>query len=120
MRMNLEKISPIKRAKVEKGIDLVEKWNENEKIIEKMIIFGSSVTNYCTEDRDIDVCLISDFTTANDAYFRVHGGLSIAMDDVVDVFNFKRIGEKFKNEILKKGELSMNIKNKNALILIYI
>ena len=103
MRMNLEKISSIKRAKIEKGIDLVEKWNENEKIIEKMIIFGSSVTNYCTEDSDIDVCLVSDYTTANNAYFRVHGGLGRVMDDVVDIFNFRRIGEKLKNEILKKG-----------------
>lgn len=49
MRMNLEKINPVKRAKVEKGIDLVEKWNKNENIIDKMIIFGSSVTDDCTE-----------------------------------------------------------------------
>ncbi|MBR6466530.1 MAG: nucleotidyltransferase domain-containing protein, partial [Desulfovibrio sp.] len=103
MRMNLEKISPIKRAKIEKGIDLVEQCNENEKIIEKMIIFGSSVTNHCTEDSDIDVCLVSDYTTANNAYFRVHSGLGRVMDDVVDIFNFKRIVEKLKNEISKKG-----------------
>ncbi|MBR4746591.1 MAG: nucleotidyltransferase domain-containing protein, partial [Desulfovibrio sp.] len=96
MRMNLEKISPIKRAKIEKGIDLVEQCNENEKIIEKMIIFGSSVTNHCTEDSDIDVCLVSDYTTANNAYFGVHGGLGRVMDDAVDIFNFKQIGEKLK------------------------
>ncbi|MBO4295708.1 MAG: nucleotidyltransferase domain-containing protein [Desulfovibrio sp.] len=94
MRMNLEKISPIKKAKIEKGIDLVEQCNENEKIIEKMIIFGNSVTNHCTEDSDIDVCLVSDYTTANNAYFRVYGGLGRVMDDVVDIFNFKRIVEK--------------------------
>ena len=101
MRMNLEKISPIKKAKIEKGIDLVEQCNENEKIIEKMIIFGNSVTNHCTEDSDIDVCLVSDYTTANNAYFEVHGGLGRVMDEVVDIFNFKRIGEKLKNKISK-------------------
>ena len=103
MRMNLEKINPVKRAKVEKGIDLVEKWNKNENIIDKMIIFGSSVTDDCTEESDIDVCLVSDYTTANNAYFRIHGGLGRFIDDVVDIFNFQRIGGKLKNEILKKG-----------------
>ena len=74
-----------------------------ENIIDKMIIFGSSVTDDCTEESDIDVCLVSDYTTANNEYFRIHGGLGMVMDDVVDVFNFKRVGEKLKNEILKNG-----------------
>ena len=103
MRMNLERINQVKRAKVEKGIELVEKWNKNENIIDKMIIFGSSVTDDCTEESDIDVCLVSDYTTANNAYFRIHGGLGRVMDDVVDAFNFKRVGGKLKNEILKNG-----------------
>ncbi len=70
-----------------------------------MIIFGSSVTEECTEESDIDVCLVLDYTTANNVYFRIHGGLGRVMDDIVDVFNFKRVGDKLKNEILKK-ELS--------------
>ena len=42
MRLNLEKINPIKRAKIEKGIDLIEKCNAKEKVVDKMIIFGSA------------------------------------------------------------------------------
>ncbi len=104
MRMNLEKINKVKRDKVENGIDFIENLNKNENIIDKMIVFGSSVTEECTEESDIDVCLVSDYTTANNVYFRIHGGLGRVMDDVVvDVFNFKRVGDKLKNEILKKG-----------------
>ena len=68
-----------------------------------MIIFCNSVTDDSTEESDIDVCLVSDYTTDNNAYFRIHGGLDRVMDDVVDIFNFQRIGGKLKNEILKKG-----------------
>jgi len=46
---------------------------------------------------------VSDYTTDNNAYFRIHGGLDMVMDDVVDIFNFQRIGGKLKNEILKNG-----------------
>ena len=103
MRMNLEKINKVKRDKVENGIDFIENLNKNENIIDKMIIFGSSVTEECTEESGIDVCLVSDYTTANNVYFRIHGGLWRVMGNIVDVFNFKRVGDKLKNEILKKG-----------------
>ena len=48
MRMNLEKINPVKRAKVEKGIDLVEKWNKNENIIDKtQLLERIKIKRYC-------------------------------------------------------------------------
>lgn len=103
MRLNLEKINPIKRAKIEKGIDLIEKCNAKEKVVDKMIIFGSSTGDECTEESDIDVCLISDCTTTNNVYCEVFGGLEIAMDDLVDVINFKRMGEQLRTEVLKNG-----------------
>lgn len=103
MRMNLDKINHIKRKKIEKGIDLIEKWNAKEKIIDKMIIFGSAVTVDCSEESDIDVCLVSDFTTAKKEYFKVFGGLESAMDDLCDIFNFGKIDGKLREEVVKKG-----------------
>ena len=103
MRLNIERINPIKRAKVEKGIDLIEKCNAKEKVVDKMIIFGSATRNECTEESDIDVCLVSDYSTTNNVYCEVFGGLEIAMDDLVDVLNFKRMGDKLRNEVLKNG-----------------
>ncbi len=121
MRMNLEKINKVKRDKVENGIDFIENLNKNENIIDKMIVFGSSVTEECTEESDIDVCLVSDYTTANNVYFRIHGGLGRVMDDIVDVFNFKIVGDKLKNEILKKGVVVYKNSNdkKYRMILVY-
>ncbi len=50
IRKNIEKINPIKRAKVEKGFDFIEECNaQYGKIIDKVIIFGSAVTDSCTE-----------------------------------------------------------------------
>ena len=103
MRLNLEKINPIKRAKVEKGIDLIEKCNAREKVVDKMIIFGSATGDECTEESDIDVCLVSDYTTTNNVYCEIFGGLEIAMDDLVDVINLKYMKDRLRDEVLKNG-----------------
>ncbi|MCR5259703.1 MAG: hypothetical protein K6E40_16310, partial [Desulfovibrio sp.] len=60
--LNLEKINPIKRAKIEKGIDLIEKCNAKEKVVDKMIIFGSSTGDECTEESDIDLPIQQNFS----------------------------------------------------------
>lgn len=102
MIKNLDKINSIKRNKIERGLLFLEK-NNKDKIIEKVIVFGSSVTDYCTEESDIDICLFTDKNTSNKVFFNIYGTLPLIMDDLCDVVIFNKIDKRLQQEILLKG-----------------
>ena len=104
VRKNIERINPIKRAKVEKGLGFVEECiSSYGQVIDKVIIFGSAVTDSCTEESDIDVCLVSDYTASNDGFFKVYGGLARAMGDSCDVLSYRNMGKTLRGEVAEKG-----------------
>lgn len=102
MIKNLDKINSIKRNKIERGLLFLEK-NNNDNIIEKVIVFGSSVTDYCTEESDIDICLFTDKNTSNKVFFNIYGNLPLIIDDLCDIVIFNKIDKRLQQEILSKG-----------------
>lgn len=102
MTYNIDRINKIKRENVIKALEFVEKENVSG-VIDKVILFGSCVTNVCTEESDLDVCLVSKYNAKNDTFFRIFGGFEIASGDVCDVTVYDKIGEKLRKEIDKNG-----------------
>ena len=57
MIKNLNKINPIKKSILLKLLARVDSCNKIEKVIDKIIVFGSAIRNDCTEESDIDICI---------------------------------------------------------------
>ena len=101
MLKNLEKINIIKRDKVIKGLRYIDDMNEKcgYPIIEKVIIFGSAVTDDCTEDSDIDLCFVTEYGCENPDYFDIYGKTEIIIDDLCDIFSYKKTQGSLRSEI---------------------
>lgn len=110
MCLNEKLINPIKRSKINNAIDFVAKNNEKG-IIEKIILFGSCITEYCDNESDIDVCFVSSFNSSNDDFFNIYGGFSIAANNICDIFIYNKVNGKLKKEIDSKGVVIYEYKN---------
>lgn len=102
MVKNLEKINILKKEKINKGLEFLEK-NDNNKSIKKVIIFGSSVRNDCTENSDIDICFVTDSNCSDTNFFNIYGRLPLIMDNLCDIVIWNKIDTKLKKEIKNKG-----------------
>lgn len=102
MIKNLDKVHPIKRQKVQEGMEFIERLNEDG-MIQKVILFGSSITKDCTEDSDIDVCFVTEETCENWKFFQVYGGLPLIMEDLCDILVYRDLKGNLKDEIDRKG-----------------
>ena len=98
--MNLDKINPIKREKIKKGMEYIASLNDG--CISKVIAFGSSVTQDCTEESDIDLCFIT-MNPDSDIYSQIYGNMEIVMDDLCDILDYDELKGEVKTEIDKKG-----------------
>ena len=104
MIKNLEKINILKRDKVKRGLEFIDEQNKKEHIIDKVIIFGSSIRDDCTSDSDIDLCLVTDCDCHNAVYFNTRGKLADIMDDLCDIVSYDKLNDEFK-KIIDKGVL---------------
>lgn len=96
---NLKKINPLKLQQVMACIEVAKKHPK----IRKMIIFGSSVTNDCREDSDVDICLEINGSTRGREMFDLVADLCVACDHNCDILKYHKLNDKFKAEIDKKG-----------------
>lgn len=72
MFKNLDKIHPIKRKELLQWLEALHELNLKNKVIDKVIVFGSSTRNDCTKKSDIDICFISDYPIRTiEYYFRI-------------------------------------------------
>lgn len=87
--LNCEKIYPIQQSKVKEIISGLSK----DKHINKIIIFGSSITDRCHIGSDVDI------------YYETDNNYEINLicDFDIDVWNNKNVDERLKKEIDKKG-----------------
>lgn len=101
--MNLDKVNPIKREKIKKGMEYIASLNDG--CISKVIVFGSSITGDCTNDSDIDLCFITDTNCKNSVYADIYGNMEIVMDDLCDILSYNKLNNTgdLKAEIDKKG-----------------
>ncbi len=104
MIYNLDKINKIKYDKIKKCLDFVEKTNKDN-IVQKIYLFGSSISNECTENSDIDLCLVTDYNSSNSVFFKIFGNIPLVMNDNCDILIYSKLKGKIKEEIDKKGVL---------------
>lgn len=102
MIKNIDRMHPIKREKILKGLRFLEKMDADG-IISKVILFGSAATDHCTVRSDIDICLVTDEDSRNRTFFWIFGGLPMVMDDLCDIVVYRRLSGKLKEEIDRKG-----------------
>ena len=103
MIINIEKINPIKRDKIIKCLEHIDLCNRHKKMVDKVLIFGSSVRNDCTEESDIDICLFTDYSCKDRDYFNLYRKIARKADDICDIFVFKKVSEKFQRHLLNTG-----------------
>ncbi|MBR1633989.1 MAG: nucleotidyltransferase domain-containing protein [Lachnospiraceae bacterium] len=97
--MNIDKVNGIKRDQVSSCIEIVKTLPR----IKRMIIFGSSVTDYCRKDSDIDICLDIEGSTKGMDLFEVSSNISKACDYNCDMLTYGKLHGKIKEEIDTKG-----------------
>ena len=102
MCLNDKLINSVKRDKINNAIKYLAQ-NNSKGVIEKVILFGSCITDECTSQSDIDVCFVSSYDSSNSDFFNIYGGFSIAADDLCDIVIYDRVNGKLKNEINNKG-----------------
>jgi predicted nucleotidyltransferase len=99
---NMDRVHPLKRDKVRRGMEFVEKLNTTG-VIEKVILFGSASRKDCTPESDIDLCFVTDYTTSDPVFFRIYGGIGLEMDDLCDILIYRRLKGSIREEIDKTG-----------------
>ena len=99
--VNLEKINSLKRQYVRQGMEYIDRMNAVEPVIDRIVVFGSAITDDCTEESDVDLCIFSDYDESNDTYYEARGNLMHEIGDVCDILNFSYIGDDLKRTIEK-------------------
>jgi len=93
------KIHPVKRDKVKKGCEYIKQYP----FVKKMIIFGSAVTKTCTEESDIDICLVINKDKNQKEFVRMYGELPLYMDELCDILIYDKLNDEWKKQIDEKG-----------------
>ena len=97
--MNIDKVNHIKRDQVSSCIEIVKTLPR----IKRMIIFGSSVTDYCSKDSDIDICLDIEGSTKGMDLFEVSKNISKVCGYNCDMLTYGKLQGKIKEEVDTKG-----------------
>ena len=101
--INTTRISEIKKDKIMLALNFIEAESRREKVIDKVILFGSCITDNCTETSDIDMCLVSKYDCKNKTFFNIYGGIPLILDDSCDILIYSKLRGALKDEIDKKG-----------------
>lgn len=105
MISNLEQINKIKRKKINNVLHYIDSVNKQtgRDNVKRVIIFGSSITDDCTEDSDIDICLDTEYDCKNRDFFKIYGNIEIIAEDLCDILIYRKLNGDLKREIDKKG-----------------
>ena len=98
-KIDTSRINKIKLDSVNTMIRAARKYP----FVKRLIIFGSSVTDRCTEESDIDVCMDVGNKTQGLDLFNFHADLCKSCDFNCDILNYYRLKGNLKNEIDNKG-----------------
>ncbi len=101
MIKNLNKVNPTKLNSVIKGMDFIENENKKEHVIDKVILFGSSIRDDCTSNSDIDLCLVTNFSCKNMTFFNIFGKLPLIMDENCDILVYSKLKGSIKASVDK-------------------
>ena len=97
--MNMDRVNILKREQVSSCVEIVKTLPR----IKRMIIFGSGVTNYCSEDSDLDIRLDIEGSTRGMDMFEVSKNISKACDYNCDMLTYGKLKGRIKDEVDEKG-----------------
>ena len=95
-------ISKINRKKVDfvrKMVEVVQNYD----IVKRLIIFGSAVTENCTDESDIDICADIAYREKGLKVYNLGVDLSRICDGNCDILFYDRLKGQIKDEVDKKG-----------------
>lgn len=95
----LERINWRKKDMVAQCVKIAEE----EKTVRRMIIFGSSVTDACREDSDIDICLDMRSALVGSETYRTLSRITKACNLNCDILFYSDLSGRLKDEIDQKG-----------------
>lgn len=95
---NICRIYPLKQKTVAKLFDAAL----NHNIIEKIYIFGSSVTGRCNIDSDLDICIDADVSDGMKIY-HMQKEIGDICNWNCDIVMYSNIGERLKKVIQEEG-----------------
>ena len=98
-RIDTSRINKIKLDSVNTMIKVAQKYP----FVKRLIIFGSSVTDCCTKESDIDVCMDVGTITKGLDLFQFHADFCKCCDSNCDILNYYRLKGNLKDEIDKNG-----------------
>ena len=105
MILNLEKINKIKRKNIINGLKYIKKLNAKDNIIDKIIIFGSSVRDDCTENSDIDICYVSKYPLRSIEISQFFCDFPNHLKCACDIIPLNEVDGNFKKSVIKNGVL---------------
>ena len=97
--MNMDKVNISKRKQVSSCVEIVKTLPR----IKRMIIFGSGVTDHCSVDSDLDICLDIEGSTKGMDLFEIAKNISKACDYNCDMLTYGKLKGRIKDEIDAKG-----------------
>ncbi|MCD8379589.1 MAG: nucleotidyltransferase domain-containing protein [Lachnospiraceae bacterium] len=97
--VNTSRVNAIKKKEVEKLIKIARDTG----VVNRLVIFGSAVTNDCNEESDVDMCLDISCETSDKRLRRPVYELNEACDFNCDILFYHKLGENLRNEIDSKG-----------------
>ncbi|MBQ7537809.1 MAG: nucleotidyltransferase domain-containing protein [Treponema sp.] len=103
MFKNLDKIHPIKRKELLQRLEALHELNLKNKVIDKVIVFGSSTRNDCTKKSDIDICFISDYPIRTIEYYNIASEFSYNIKSYIDSIDYRLVNGLLKDEIDNNG-----------------
>ena len=95
----LSLINVIKRKQVADCINVISKYD----FVKRLIIFGSSVTDRCDTNSDIDICIDMIGNTRGLHTYQLGVELNKVCENNCDILTYNKLRGKIKNEIDDKG-----------------
>lgn len=103
----LSLINEIKREQVLLCINIVSKY----KFVKRLIVFGSSLTDECTDESDLDICLDMKSDISGLELYDLYVELRQVCNHCCDILKYHKLKGKIKDEIQNKGVVVYVIKN---------
>lgn len=72
-------------------------------IVNRLIVFGSAVTEHCSHESDLDICVDTDCADNNRELFKLYARMSKICDYNCDILTYSKLGEGLKTEIDQTG-----------------
>ncbi|MCD7709107.1 MAG: nucleotidyltransferase domain-containing protein [Clostridiales bacterium] len=101
MMENLSKVNSLKRNQIEQVITSADRSG----VVRRLIVFGSSVTDYCTQESDVDLCFDTTCNIEDRRIFDLIVDADKACEYNCDILFYNDLRGKIKQEVDQKGEI---------------